>query len=104
LTLYLIGVVAMGWNTHNRWYLDGTTGQSAGKKVLKIRLVREETGQPIGILMAFPRDICHIVDSIICSIGYLSTGGMPSGRPSLTRSSTRSSHGARRPGIPWSLH
>ena len=39
--------------------------------MLNLRLVSEETGQPIGMLMAFVRDICHIVDSIICYIGYL---------------------------------
>ena len=39
--------------------------------MLKLRLVSEETGQPIGMLMAFVRDICHIIDSIICFIGYL---------------------------------
>ncbi len=72
LVLYvLILIASIGWTIYNRWYQGGTTGQSLGKKVLKLRLVSEETGQPIGMLMAFVRDICHIIDSIICFIGYL---------------------------------
>lgn len=67
----LIGLAALGWTIYNRWYQAGTTGQSLGKKVLNLRLVSEETGQPIGTLMAFVRDICHIIDSVICFIGYL---------------------------------
>jgi uncharacterized RDD family membrane protein YckC len=72
LVLYvLILIASLGWTIYNRWYQAGTTGQSLGKKVLKLRLVSEETGQPIGMLMAFVRDICHIIDSVICFIGYL---------------------------------
>ena len=72
VALLVIGwLVGLGWSIYNRWYLGGTTGQSIGKKALNIRLVSEESGQPIGMLMAFVRDICHIVDSIICYIGYL---------------------------------
>jgi len=67
----LILLASLGWTIYNRWYQGGTTGQSLGKKVLNIRLVSEETGQPIGMLMAFVRDICHIVDAIICYVGFL---------------------------------
>jgi len=67
----LIALASLGWTIYNRWYQAGTTGQSLGKKVLHLRLVSEETGQPIGMLMAFVRDICHIVDTIICYVGYL---------------------------------
>jgi len=66
-----ISLLGLGWTVYNRWFQAGTTGQSLGKKVLNLRLVSEETGQPIGPLMAFVRDICHFVDSIICFVGYL---------------------------------
>jgi uncharacterized RDD family membrane protein YckC len=70
--LSLLGsLVALGWTIYNRWYLGGTTGQSIGKLALGIRLVSEETDQPIGMLMAFVRDICHFVDAIICYVGFL---------------------------------
>jgi uncharacterized RDD family membrane protein YckC len=67
----LIGIAGLGWTIYNRWYQAGTTGQSLGKKVLNLRLVSEETGQPIGMLMAFVRDICHIIDAVICYVGFL---------------------------------
>jgi uncharacterized RDD family membrane protein YckC len=72
VSLWVLGwLVSLGWTIYNRWYLGGTTGQSIGKLALSIRLVSEETGQPVGMLMAFVRDICHVVDSIICYIGFL---------------------------------
>ena len=67
----LILLASLGWTIYNRWYHGGTTGQSLGKKAMKILLVGEETGQPIGMLMAFVRDICHIVDAVICYVGFL---------------------------------
>ena len=67
----ILSLAALGWTIYNRWYQAGTTGQSLGKKVLHLRLVSDQTGQPIGPLMAFVRDICHIVDSVICYVGFL---------------------------------
>ena len=67
----IVALASLGWTVYNRWYQGGTTGQSLGKKVLNLRLVSEETGQPIGMLMAFVRDICHFIDGIICYVGYL---------------------------------
>jgi uncharacterized RDD family membrane protein YckC len=67
----LFGLIGLAYTIYNRWYLGGTTGQSFGKKALNLRLVSEQTGQPIGPLMAFVRDICHILDSIACLIGWL---------------------------------
>lgn len=52
-------------------YMEGTTGQTPGKKALGIRLVREVDGQVIGFGLAVVRKICHIVDSVICCIGFL---------------------------------
>jgi uncharacterized RDD family membrane protein YckC len=64
-------LISLAWTIYNRWYLGGTTGQSWGKKLLNIRLISERTGQPIGMLMAFVRDIAHFVDAIICYVGFL---------------------------------
>jgi len=70
-----IGVVfylaALGWVAYNRWYKAGRTGQSLGKKATDTRLIGEQTGQPIGAGMAFVRDIAHIVDAVICYVGFL---------------------------------
>ncbi|GAB3727307.1 hypothetical protein GCM10027598_46980 [Amycolatopsis oliviviridis] len=65
---YLAGLV---WTVYNRWFKMGTTGQSLGKKIVKIKLVREADGQPIGPLMAFVRDLCHNLDGWVCGLGYL---------------------------------
>jgi hypothetical protein len=68
---FLCVIIAIAIVGYNRWFLAGKTGQSWGKKALGLTLVGEATGQPIGAGMAFVRDICHIVDSIICYIGWL---------------------------------
>ncbi|RSM77399.1 hypothetical protein DL991_19935 [Amycolatopsis sp. WAC 01375] len=65
---YLAGI---GWTVYNRWIKMGTTGQSLGKKMVNIKLVRESDGQPIGPLMAFVRDLCHNLDGWVCGLGYL---------------------------------
>ena len=72
LTVYLLFLlVGLVYTGYNRWYLGGTTGQSFGKRALSLRLISEQTGQPIGPLMAFVRDICHILDSVACYVGWL---------------------------------
>jgi uncharacterized RDD family membrane protein YckC len=67
----LLDLVVLVYIAYNRWYLGGSTGQSLGKRALNLRLVSEQTGQPIGPLMAFVRDICHILDSLACFVGWL---------------------------------
>jgi uncharacterized RDD family membrane protein YckC len=67
---FIFLVLAIAVSGYNRWFLQGKTGQSWGKKVVGLRLIGEATGQPIGAGKAFLRDICHIVDSI-CYIGFL---------------------------------
>jgi uncharacterized RDD family membrane protein YckC len=64
---YLIG---LAYFVYNRWFLGGQ-GASLGKKALGLRLVSEASGQPLGFGGAFLRDLAHIVDGIICYIGYL---------------------------------
>jgi uncharacterized RDD family membrane protein YckC len=55
------------WNSCMR---QGRTGYSIGKSALGMKLIGEQTGQPIGAGMSFIRQLLHIVDSI-CYIGYL---------------------------------
>lgn len=70
--VYFIFVLAgIAVTAYNRWYQAGKTGQSWGKRALNMSLIGEQTGQPIGPGKAFLRDICHIVDSIICYVGFL---------------------------------
>ena len=71
IAILLCLLVALAYLIYNRWYLGGSTGQSLGKRTMNLRLIGEETGQPVGPLLAFVRDICHIVDSLICYVGWL---------------------------------
>jgi uncharacterized RDD family membrane protein YckC len=67
---FVLFVAFIGYMAWNRW-IQGGQGQTIGKKMLNIKLVSEETGQPIGTMNAFLRDLCHFVDGVICDIGYL---------------------------------
>lgn len=69
-----IGAVAMlaalGWTIYNRWLTGGRTGQSLGKRILRLQLVGESTAEPIGPLDAFVRDLVHILD-LVSVVGFL---------------------------------
>ena len=64
----LAGLAYVAWNLG---YKQGTTGSSIGKSIMKFKVVSEQTGQPIGFGPSILRQIAHIVDGVICYIGYL---------------------------------
>ena len=66
----LLGLVALGWALYNS-YLGGTTGQSTGKKMAGIRVVREADGQLIGGGLGIGRYFVHILDALPCLLGFL---------------------------------
>lgn len=70
LTL-LSGVLALAYFVWNFCLKQGKTGYTVGKGIMGIKLVKAETGQPIGAGMAFVRQIAHVIDAIPCMIGYL---------------------------------
>ncbi len=49
----------------------GQTGASPGMRVVGLRCIGAQTGQPIGGGMGFVRTLAHFVDSLICYIGWL---------------------------------
>ncbi len=51
-------------------FLTGKQGQSPGKKVMGIQVVHANTGQFIGGGMGIVRNLAHIIDQMICYIGY----------------------------------
>jgi uncharacterized RDD family membrane protein YckC len=63
-------VASLAWIAYNRWFIAGRTGQSLGKRVIKIRLIGVETAAPIGVKNAFIRDLVHILDALTL-VGYL---------------------------------
>ena len=66
---FLLFVGSLGWGIYNRW-INGGAGQSLGKQKMNIKLVSQDTGQPIGTGQAFLRDLCHVCDGFFM-IGYL---------------------------------
>ena len=67
---FIIWLFALGFGIYNG-YLNGSTGQSVGKKIVGTRVVSEATGQPIGGGAGVARFFAHIIDILICGIGYL---------------------------------
>jgi uncharacterized RDD family membrane protein YckC len=65
---YAAAAVFAIWNQIIR---QGRTGQSLGKKWVGIRVVKEETGQPLGGWLTFGRQLLHILDALACYIGFL---------------------------------
>jgi uncharacterized RDD family membrane protein YckC len=66
---FLIGLVVLGY-----WIyianMEGVTGQSPGKAIMGIRLVNEK-GDVLGGGTGIGRKFAHIIDSIVCGLGYL---------------------------------
>jgi uncharacterized RDD family membrane protein YckC len=65
---WLLGLAYLIWDYG---YRQGTTGSSIGKSVLKFKVVSEVTGRPLGFGLSVVRQLAHLVDAIICFIGYL---------------------------------
>lgn len=51
-------------------YLDGLTGQTPGKAIMGIRLV-DQKGDLIGSGGGIGRKFLHILDGLVCGLGYL---------------------------------
>jgi uncharacterized RDD family membrane protein YckC len=72
MIVYILAyIVAVAYGIWNVGYRQGTTGQSIGKSVMKFKVISEKTGQPIGFGLSIVRQIAHVVDAIICYIGFL---------------------------------
>lgn len=64
-------ILALAYLIWNYGYRQGTTGSSIGKSILKFKVVGESTGQPIGFGMSIVRQLTHVVDAVICYVGFL---------------------------------
>ena len=64
----LVYAIGMGFF---QLFKEGKTGQTIGKKVLGISLLREADGSTLGFGMAFVRKLAHFLDSIACYLGWL---------------------------------
>ena len=52
-------------------YLVGTTGQSPGKQLLGVKVVRVDDGQVSGVGSGIARQFLHILDALPLLLGYL---------------------------------
>ncbi|WP_308012122.1 RDD family protein [Actinacidiphila acidipaludis] len=71
ITLMVIGGVLMLAATLFLCYREGSTGQTPGKRIVGIRLLREHDGSSLGFGLAFGRRLLHVLDSLACGLGYL---------------------------------
>jgi uncharacterized RDD family membrane protein YckC len=62
--------LAVIWGLINA-YQQGATGQSTGKKIVGIRTLREQDGQPLGGGVGLGRGLLHILDLLPCGLGFL---------------------------------
>jgi uncharacterized RDD family membrane protein YckC len=69
--LVLGAVVYVAFVIYNTIIRQGRTGYTLGKTAVGIRLVHEATNEPIGALLCFVRQLAHIVDGLICYLGWL---------------------------------
>ncbi len=71
----LVGIVgylgAFAFSIYNMVVTQGNTGQTIGKKMQGIKVVGEETGQPLGVGGAFIRYLIHSFVDGICMAGYI---------------------------------
>ncbi len=68
---FIAWLASLAFVIWNYGYRQGTTGSSIGKSILKFKVVGERTGQPIGFGLSIVRQIAHVVDAVICYVGYL---------------------------------
>lgn len=69
--LYAMAALAFAFVVWNYGYRQGTTGSSVGKSITGFQVVGERTGRPIGFGPSVLRQLAHVVDGLICYIGYL---------------------------------
>jgi len=70
---FLVAFVAWVYSIVAGLYIIGFQnglGASPGKKITGLRVIGDETGRPIGGGMGIVRYFAHIVDSLICYIGW----------------------------------
>ncbi|MFE1174684.1 RDD family protein [Streptomyces sp. NPDC058773] len=50
---------------------EGASGQTPGKKVMGVKVIKETTGQPLGFGMTFVRYLCRYLNGLLCGLGWL---------------------------------
>jgi uncharacterized RDD family membrane protein YckC len=71
MLMLLGGALSIAYYVWNYCIKQGRTGYTIGKGILGIKLIKIDTGQPMGAGLSFVRQLAHIVDAIPCYLGYL---------------------------------
>jgi uncharacterized RDD family membrane protein YckC len=71
LPAVLYYLIAIGWFVYNWVLSQGRTGQTAGKKIMKLAMFGAGTTNPVGPGLSFARQLVHILDAIPCYLGFL---------------------------------
>jgi len=71
LLTFVVWLALVAFLLWNSGYQAGTTGYSLGRKIAKTKLVSEATGQPLGAGAGIGRVFAHLIDSVICYVGWL---------------------------------
>ena len=67
LLYWALGVSFLTWQAS----LRGRTGQSLGQRLMRIVLVDEDTGRPVGAARSVLRSVLHVLDIGSCFFGYI---------------------------------
>jgi uncharacterized RDD family membrane protein YckC len=67
----LMVVVTVGYLGWNFGYRQGATGSSIGKSVMRFQVVDGRTWRPIGFTASVLRQFVHLVDAVVCFVGFL---------------------------------
>jgi uncharacterized RDD family membrane protein YckC len=68
--LVLGGLASLGLWVWNRGFRQARTGQSWGKKIVGLRLARQEDGSNLGVGRALTRDLTHWLDCWVFYLGF----------------------------------
>lgn len=67
----LVVVLTAGYLVWNFGHRQGATGASIGKSVMKFQVVDDKTWRPTGFATSMLRQAVHLIDAIICFVGFL---------------------------------
>jgi uncharacterized RDD family membrane protein YckC len=67
----VFGVLTVVWPAFNWWYLQGTTGQTVGKMMMRIAVHKAGTSDPTGVPKAIGRYFARFLDAIPLYVGLL---------------------------------
>ncbi|MGV0793354.1 RDD family protein [Mycolicibacterium sp. XJ1819] len=69
--LLIAPLIALAYVVWNLGYRQGTTGSSIGKSIMRFQVVNENTGQPIGFVMSFVREVVYLVACVAFGLLWL---------------------------------